>query len=907
VAVVDWDVPDRGALLAAETFEHVTEHDALGRPTTILNWHRGVGARVAVYEPRYNRRGLLAGEDLVVGATRTAAPTGSSGGTRTAALRSVTYDAKGQRLAVALGNGTTTRYTYDPDSLRLVHLYTRRSGAASAGDCAGDPDAQRPARPCGVQNLHYTYDAVGNVTHVHDDAQDTIWYAGQQVEPSSDYTYDALYRLTEATGRENAAGIGPPPQREGPWPQAAFPAAAASRRYTQRYAYDAVGNLRAMRHVAAPLPGSTGTQPAAGSWTRNYLYDHQDPARPASNRLWRTWLGTAAWEVTAPADRTVYRHDAHGNLRDLPGAPGGQDLRWDWRDLLRSLDLQGGGRTFYAYDVDAERTVKRIERAGGDVEERVQLGGFEWYRRWVAGTVVEEIETLHLFEAERRVLVVDDVRRAPPGSAGVRTLYRYQYGDHAASVSTELDEGARVISHEEFHSYGTSAWRAANSAVQAPERRYRYTGMERDEESGLNRHGARYLSCALGRWVSADPAGIADGLNRYRYARCNPVANSDTGGTQSAGVLRGLAGLDRRDLAEKQRILSHMAHHPEQYPTVTEETKAALRAEISALERGAGQLEAEAAEREDFHRNVGLPVVGAAAAIAAAPAKAVTLTVIGGGALLGGLFSFGRQVAEKIDGARTQFSGLDVLSGAGWGGALAPAAVAYAPVRVGMAVLGVSSGAAEWEAEHKVTAVYDIATSILPEVVTRARSAKVKPGDIAARLNPKNYTVDPATVGMGGGGIEFTPPKPKATGPKINLLGKAAGEKRLALGLTARGILAALRNRMKAKDFWSFKEGLQGEKSTAGIRARIAYLMKVADKIYFDLTGMFGTDLMGKPHPYYKTAAEAAAEPGVSMTNWELAAIAKDPALRAKTTFFKTEYGAGGKAEVTSGPLEKFW
>ena len=757
--VVDWDVADRNALLAAETFEHVVDYDALGRPTTILNWHRGPGSRVAVYEPRYNERGLLAGEDLVVGATRTATANGRSGGTKTAAIRSVSYDAKGQRLTVALGNDTTTRYTYDPDTFRLVHLYTRR-GAGFAGDCGGDPDAARPGRPCGVQNLHYTYDPVGNITHVQDDAQDTIWFAGQQVEPSSDYTYDALYRLTEAAGRENAASIGAPAQREGPWPQIAFPSAAATRRYTERYTYDAVGNLRTMRHIAAALPG----QPGAGSWTRNYMYDYQDPARLASNRLYRTWLGTASWDSTGPASRTEYRHDAHGNMRNLTSTPASQDLRWDWRDLLRSLDLQGGGHAFYDYDVDAERTRKRIERIGGNVEERIQLDGFEWFRRWVGGVVVEEIETLHLFVSEISILLVDDVLKAPPGSAGVQTLYRYQYCDHAASVSAELDETAQVISREEYHPYGTSAYRAANSAVEAPKKRYRYTGMERDEESGLSRHGARYLSCALGRWLSPDPVGIADGLNRYRYARCNPVANNDPGGGQSVGVLRGMADVNRRDLAQKQRLLSHMAHHPEQYPTVTEGTKRALRAEISALERSAGQLEAEASEREDIHRNIGLPVVAAAAAIAAAPAKAVTLSVLGGGALVGAAFSGLRQVAQMIDDPRTQFSWLDVSSSAGWGGALAPAAIAYAPVRYFMALSGVASGLSEWD-KHRATAVFDIATSVLPEAYHQVKTAAAKPGGLAARLNPKNYTSDPNTVGMGGGGIEFKPPatsKPKA-------------------------------------------------------------------------------------------------------------------------------------------------
>jgi hypothetical protein len=57
--------------------------------------------------------------------------------------------------------------------------------------------------PCGLQNLHYTYDPPGNITHIQDDGQQTIYFRNQRVEPSNDYTYDALYRLIQAEGREH--------------------------------------------------------------------------------------------------------------------------------------------------------------------------------------------------------------------------------------------------------------------------------------------------------------------------------------------------------------------------------------------------------------------------------------------------------------------------------------------------------------------------------------------------------------------------------------------------------------------------------------------------------------------------------------------------------------------------------
>jgi len=61
-----------------------------------------------------------------------------------------------------------------------------------------------------------------------------------------------------------------------------------------------------------------------------------------------------------------------------------------------------------------------------------------------------------------------------------------------------------------------------NAAAEAPAKRYRYTGMERDEESGLSYHKARYFGVSHSRWVSTDPIGMHGGLNLYAYGACRP-------------------------------------------------------------------------------------------------------------------------------------------------------------------------------------------------------------------------------------------------------------------------------------------------------------------------------------------------------------------------------------------------
>src|SRR5882762_6561514 len=63
---------------------------------------------------------------------------------------------------------------------------------------------------------------------------------------------------------------------------------------------------------------------------------------------------------------------------------------------------------------------------------------------------------------------------------------------------------------------------------------YKFTGKERDSESGLDNFGARYDSSSLGRFMSPDPMGghqeDPQTLNRYAYVRNNPLNLTDPTG-----------------------------------------------------------------------------------------------------------------------------------------------------------------------------------------------------------------------------------------------------------------------------------------------------------------------------------------------------------------------------------------
>lgn len=532
VSVVKWDVADDTALnglLEQETYVQLTEHAALNRMTRLYNWHRPAQNRVAIHLPRYNWRGLLEAEGLVIRATGYDPTTG----TRTTAIQEIRYNAKGQKEYLELGNGTLTQYDYDPLTFRIRQLRTTRPANADEFPKL----RSNLTNPNVIQQLLYTYDPVGNITEMQDQAYKPVFFSKAIVEPKNLYEYDALYRLIHAMGRENGTTGGVPSHMEGNAPETDFPITdpSALRKYTQIYAYDSVGNIKRMAHQAGPT----------GSWTRDYAYAFEDPMQPASNRLWQTWTG---------GDRTqaiTYGYDTHGNMLNLANVAPGQDMQWDHRDMIKRLNLVGGGIAYYQYDAGKQRTRKYITRIGGALEDRIYLGGYELYRRRNSqGNVVEEIESLHLFEGEQRVLLVDDVitakSSAQPGLNGLRikeqTLFRYQYSNHLGSACLELDDQAAIISYEEYHPYGTSAYRAMKRDSEAPAKRYRYTGIERDEESGLSYHWARHFTSWLCRWASPDPANLKDGVNVYRYCRNSPLGGVDRNGHQTKTRKQGVEG-----------------------------------------------------------------------------------------------------------------------------------------------------------------------------------------------------------------------------------------------------------------------------------------------------------------------------------------------------------------------------
>jgi RHS repeat-associated protein len=545
-AIPDWL---KNSQLDAETFEGSTRYDALNRPIQAIAPHSsltraGHPNKFNVIQPVFNEAKLL--ERVDVWLERAAEPAELLDPNYEAAspvgVADVDYDAKGRRLLIGYKNGASTFYSYDPLTFRLTQLLTKRKAADFPGDDPQPPRAGWSGEQ--VQNLHYTYDPAGNITHIQDDAQQTIYFRNQRVEPSNDYIYDALYRLIQASGREHLGQGAPIPHSYNDTGRVGLVSADALGRfapndgkvmgtYIERYVYDAVGNFLQIQHRS--------TDSANAGWTRAFDYLEASLIEDGSggvpfktsNRLTSTTLNP----VGNTLQPETYLHDAHGNMLRMPHLGGGlpgPSVYWDYKDQLRQTDLGGGGAAFYLYDASGQRVRKVWEKALGLTEERIYLGGFEIFRKHGgpigANTATLERETLHVMDDKQRIALVETRTLDTAGDdLAPRQLIRYQFGNHVGTVSLELDKEAQIVSYEEYAPYGSSTYQAVRSQTETS-KRYRYIGKERDEETGLNYHGARYYAVWLPRWISCDPSGVSTGINLYLYASDNPVVKFDPNG-----------------------------------------------------------------------------------------------------------------------------------------------------------------------------------------------------------------------------------------------------------------------------------------------------------------------------------------------------------------------------------------
>jgi RHS repeat-associated protein len=450
-------------------------------------------------------------------------------------VKRLEYDKFEQRVFVEAGNGVRTRYSYDPRTRRLVNL--------KAGKGQGQGNL--------FQNLNYSYDNVGNVLGLTNDVP--VSPPSQFGGPTSQtFTYDDLYRLTDASGSYRYA-----PNK--------------TNRYSLTLAYDTIHNIVAKSQrdeIVQPSGKAIEQKKTTYEWA--YSYGGPQPHAP-------THIGDRA-----------YRYDGNGNQLgwDADGSGQRRTIVWDEENRIQSI-FDNGHEKAYKYDDAGERVIKR-----GPQGETVYVNPYYVVRN-------REIGTKHVYLGATR-LVSKLVKQPKPGEGDgeegdpnrghgndpdrhdednpgqgqgngpgngngqgngngngqnngngknqgpeEKDLYFY-HPDHLGSTNYVTDADGELYQHLEYFPFGETWVEEASNTQRVP---YLFTAKELDEETGLYYFGARYYDPRTSVWQSPDPAlgqylegnpnrGVFDSRNLglFSYVGNNPVKLEDPDGLYKKNV-----------------------------------------------------------------------------------------------------------------------------------------------------------------------------------------------------------------------------------------------------------------------------------------------------------------------------------------------------------------------------------
>jgi RHS repeat-associated protein len=260
---------------------------------------------------------------------------------------------------------------------------------------------------------------------------------------------------------------------------------------TETYAYDSSYQLT--------------TVSGAGVSVENYLYD-QIGNRTASH-LSFSYATNTSNQLTATASAN-YTYDSNGNTLSKTEGADVTQYTWDYENRLTQVTLSNNSTVSFKYDPFGRRIQKSsamgttnyfYDRAN-IIEERDAVGAV--VTRYVQGTGIDEPLAMW------------------------HSIATYYFEVDASGSVTSLSDASGIVAE----SYDYDAYGSITNSTSMLGNPFRFGGRELDDETGLYYLRARYFDSHVGRFLSADPIGLAGGINEYRYVGNNPATFVDSDG-----------------------------------------------------------------------------------------------------------------------------------------------------------------------------------------------------------------------------------------------------------------------------------------------------------------------------------------------------------------------------------------
>ncbi len=433
------------------------------------------------------------------------------------------YDLAGQLIAETC-NGRTVASAYDGLGRRTVR--TTPSGVTSRWEY--DPGHRPSAMHMDDESLYFAYDAAGREI-------ERALGGGATLSQS----WDESFQLTEQT-LLGAADRSVLERRTYSYRPNGVPAAVTTRsaghrrfetdpagrvtgveaaEWTERYAYDAAGNMKST--AGEGVEGPEGPEePWSFTGTRlrragriHYAYDDQGRVVRKSQKL-----------LSGGSRKWAYRWDALDRLVSVT-TPDGEIWRYLYDPLGRRvakqlIDDDGAVLSSTVFSWDGNGLAEQVHHGSPDGSPDGSLDGSRQVTTWEFSPAL----------VPRPLAQVDTREPAEASQDEIDKRFNAIVTDLIGAPTELADTDGRVTWRRR-----ATLWGAGDSSpVDGTDCRLRFPGQYNDPESGLDYNRHRYYDSSTGRYLSPDPLGLDPAPNNYAYTD-NPLVWSDPLGLAPCG------------------------------------------------------------------------------------------------------------------------------------------------------------------------------------------------------------------------------------------------------------------------------------------------------------------------------------------------------------------------------------